>query len=693
MKLLLIVYLAAFLSEKHSLDQKPFQFLLPSILLSSLALLIIVAQHDIGTASIFIAIYFSMIYLATGRRRVLAVGVLIVFLAGTFGYFFYDLVQSRIDAWLHPWLDPQGNSYQIIQSLISIASGGLLGHGPGLGVPGVVPVAHSDFIYAAISEEFGLFGGIGILLLYIILIYRGISISIQAKNYYQMYLSAGISIFLAVQVLLIIGGNIRGLPLTGVTLPFVSYGGSSLLTSFISAGLLLTISNQIDIDIISERNLKPYILLSSVILFIFLLFSFIHGYWSSLASESILLRTDNPRNLIYDRYNNRGSILDRDNVIITETTGEPGKYSRTLYYPALSIVNGYAHERFGKSGLEYSLDEYLRGEKGKPSINTFFEELLYGQTISGLDIRISIDLEVQEFIDDILGHSSGSIIVLNAENGEILGMATHPYFEHSSIDYELDELLSTHDGQLLNRATQGQYLPGSSVGPFILASILHDSSIPEPPKSLSMNINDKILSCTLTPEDSSDLATLIQSGCPGAIQQLSSSISSEQLFDLYSKLGFFNSPELLLPTSSINTPTDNKLKISESFIDLYISPLQMSLAVAAITSNGTLPSPLIASAIKNPQQGWIILPNKKSIDCFDPSAVEKTTELLSLDKYPAWMSIGHSETGGEITSWAIGGTDTSYQGTPLSITITLEGNNPEEARDMLYALFDELLNP
>ena len=100
---------------------------------------------------------------------------------------------------------------------------------------------------------------------------------------------------------------------------------------------------------------------------------------------------------------------------------------------------------------------------------------------------MSIDLKVQEFIDEILGDASGSIIVLNAENGEILGMATHPYFEHSSINHELDELLSTQDGQLLNRATQGQYLPGSSVGPFLLAYILQDSSLPESPKSSSQS--------------------------------------------------------------------------------------------------------------------------------------------------------------------------------------------------------------
>ena len=572
LKLLLIIYLSAYLADKPFDTQKHFRLILPSILLCSTAFLILVAQHDIGTASIFIAIYFSLFYLATGKRRVLLISAALIVLAGILGYSFYNLVQARIDSWLTPWYDPLGKSYQIIQALLSIASGGVFGHGPGLGVPGVVPVAHSDFIYSAISEELGLLGGIALLLLFCLLIYRGLLISIQSKNKYQMYIAAGISVFFAVQALLIIGGNIRGLPLTGVTLPFVSYGGSSLMTSFISVGILLIVSNQIDSQHMSERYIIPHLTIAGVILTAFVIFSLIHGYWAVIVSDSILARADNPRNLIFDRYNLRGSILDRNNNIITETTGEPGNYSRVLHYPALSIINGYAQEVYGKSGLEKSLDEYLRGKKGNPSFNTTYEELLYGQPINGLDIRLSIDLNIQAFIDDLLGDEKGSIIVLNANSGEILGMATHPYFDYTSHENNFDELLTSEEGLLFNRAAQGQYLPGSALGPFILSSVLQNSTLPDPPKSLALNANNDVVTCALTPQDDSDWSDLIMSGCPGAVNHLSSQLDSDQLLELYQDIGLLNSPEINLPTIAPSVIEDDYSFASSGYANLYVTP-------------------------------------------------------------------------------------------------------------------------
>ncbi len=693
LKLLLIIYLSAYLADKPFDTQKHFRLVLPSILLCSTAFLILVAQHDIGTASIFIAIYFSLFYLATGKRRVLLISAALIILAGILGYSFYNLVQSRIESWLTPWYDPLGKSYQIIQALLSIASGGVLGHGPGLGVPGVVPVAHSDFIYAALSEELGLMGGIALLLLYCLLIYRGLLISIQSKNKYQVYIAFGISVFFAVQALLIIGGNIRGLPLTGVTLPFVSYGGSSLLTSFISVGILLIISNQIDSQHMSERYIIPHLTIAGGILTIFVAFSLIHGYWAVIVSDSILERTDNPRNLIFDRYNLRGSILDRNNNIITETTGKPGNYSRILNFPALSVVNGYAQEVYGKSGLEKSLDEYLRGAKGNPSLNTIYEELLYGQPINGLDVRLSIDLKIQAFIDDLLGDEKGSIIILNANSGEVLGLATHPYFDYASHENNFDELFTSEDGLLLNRATQGQYLPGSALGPFMLSAVLQNSSLPDPPKSPALNVNNEVITCALTPQDDSDWADLIMSGCPGAVNQLAFQLEGDKLLELYQDIGLFKSPQLNLPTASPSLLEDDYSFSTSGYSNLYVSPLQISLAAAALSSGGTLPSPIISTAINNPNQGWIILPNEDSAKSFSNSAVERATTLLSTPDYPAWMTVSHAKMANGYISWAIGGTVINYSGTPLSVVIALEKDDPEEASRMINEIFKKLLAP
>ncbi|MCJ7435030.1 MAG: FtsW/RodA/SpoVE family cell cycle protein, partial [Anaerolineales bacterium] len=235
LKLLLVVYLAAYLAATRRAPVHISTFIfLPSVVVTGIALLILIIQRDLGTASIFILIYTMILFLATGKRRVLLISAAALALAGLVGYFFIDIIQIRIDGWIDPWEDPSGRSYQIIQSLLAIANGGTLGRGPGIGSPGLVPVAISDFIFTAIGEETGLAGTLGLISLLILILARGLSAAYRAPDQFRRLLAGGIVAYLGIQSLLIIGGNLRLLPLTGVTLPFVSYGGSSLLTSFVA---------------------------------------------------------------------------------------------------------------------------------------------------------------------------------------------------------------------------------------------------------------------------------------------------------------------------------------------------------------------------------------------------------------------------------------------------------------------------
>ena len=242
LKLLLVAYLAAYLADRLPLRTGFFPLLMPTVFVTGLALLLLIVQRDLGTASIFIVLYTTLLYLATGRRRVLVVTGIALALAAAAGFSFVDIIHARMEAWINPWNDPSGRSYQIVQSLLSIANGGIFGRGPGLGSPSLVPVAHSDFIYSAVAEETGMLGGIGLLLAYALLLSRGFGIAIRSQHRFHRLLAAGISAYLGIQALLIIGGDLRLLPLTGVTLPFVSYGGSSLLTSMLATTGLMIIS-------------------------------------------------------------------------------------------------------------------------------------------------------------------------------------------------------------------------------------------------------------------------------------------------------------------------------------------------------------------------------------------------------------------------------------------------------------------
>jgi cell division protein FtsW (lipid II flippase) len=249
LKLLFVVFLAAYLAERISLtnaSDSPRQqlvFLAPLLLVWGLSLVILVSQRDLGTGSIIFAVFIALLYLATGQRWYVVIGALLLVASAILSYLLFDVVRLRVDAWVNPFADASGRSFQIVQSLIAVANGGLIGRGFGIGSPTVIPVVHSDFVFAAIVEEWGLAGGMAALLLLAILISRGLRLAFLARGNFRRLLAGGLSALLGLQTLLIAGGVIKVLPLTGVTLPFLSYGGSSLLFNFIIAGLLLKLSD------------------------------------------------------------------------------------------------------------------------------------------------------------------------------------------------------------------------------------------------------------------------------------------------------------------------------------------------------------------------------------------------------------------------------------------------------------------
>lgn len=258
LKLLLIVFLASYFDDQERIARlrqtQPLPrnltgrvasqaaFLAPLLLMWGFSILLLVWQQDLGAATLFFISFLALLYLATGRWLYVAGGLLLLALAGVLGYFTFDVVQLRVDAWWNPWPDATDRAFQIVQSLYAIAAGGILGQGVGQGFPVYVPVVHSDFTFAAIAEEWGLVGSLGVLACFALLGHRGLRIAGRARRSFNSYLAAGITILFAAQAFLIMAGVTKVLPLTGVTLPFVSYGGSSLLISSVMMGLLIYLS-------------------------------------------------------------------------------------------------------------------------------------------------------------------------------------------------------------------------------------------------------------------------------------------------------------------------------------------------------------------------------------------------------------------------------------------------------------------
>ena len=251
LKLLLIIFLANYFSQKEQLlhfdTEKgwlaPIPYLAPLIFMWGFCMALLVWQQDLGAAVLFFVVFLGVLYVAVGDLWYLIGGGLMLIGAAVFAYYAFDLVALRIEAWWNPWPDANDRAFQIVQSLYALANGRILGQGIGQGFPDYIPVIHSDFAFAAIVEEWGVWGGLGTIMTFLWLTYRGLRIAMLAKRPFDTYLATGITLMFTAQTLLILGGVTKVLPLTGVTLPFVSYGGSSLLMSCIMIGILLYLSS------------------------------------------------------------------------------------------------------------------------------------------------------------------------------------------------------------------------------------------------------------------------------------------------------------------------------------------------------------------------------------------------------------------------------------------------------------------
>ena len=255
-KVLLVIFLAAYLVEKRELLSTPTwrvgpallpdpKHFAPLLLAWGSSILIMVREKDLGSSLLFFAVFLAMVYMATARASYVAIGAALFALGAMVAYQIFGHVRDRVTTWFDPWPFAQDQGFQLVQALFAFGSGGFAGTGFGLGSPGSIPNASTDFVFAAIGEELGLIGTTAVLLTYVLLVGVGFRIALHADQPFLKLLAAGLTTMLGVQTFIILGGVTRLIPLTGITMPFVSYGGSSLLANFVILALLLRVSDEV----------------------------------------------------------------------------------------------------------------------------------------------------------------------------------------------------------------------------------------------------------------------------------------------------------------------------------------------------------------------------------------------------------------------------------------------------------------
>ena len=626
--------LSVFTAKAGPLRLPDFRTLLPLLIMWGISLVIVIFEKDLGSALVVFFVFIAMLYIASGKKLYVAVALALAAFGAIAMWGIFSHVQVRVNTWLDPFADPNNTGYQLTQAIYSMADGGMFGTGIGKGYADLIPIVESDFIFAAIAEETGLLGAAGVLLLYLCFAIRGMVTAARAKSDVSSFIACGLTTSIVLQAFIIVGGVTRLIPLTGLTLPFISQGGSSLLASFIAVGLLLRCGDEgtgIETEISTgtirnnpaENSVLGRVSLGRRLTNLMIVFSILFAALVANLTLIMVVQADMYRSMPQNSHTlerqanrERGTVSTADGVVLAQSVqNEDGNYSRV--YPSgnlASHVIGYSSVRFGSSGIEGSMADTLQGDEHFSSWKDVLNSYA-GLATNGNDIQLTIDSRVQYAAQAALDGYSGACVALNPETGAVLALASSPTYDASDFAYLLEEGAEESGDALYNRATQALYAPGSTFKIVTLATAL-ENKVATPETTYDSPGSIEIGNAQVYNYDENDLGNITlaeatQWSSNTVYGQLGVDIGKDALVRSSEEFGFNDSPDFEISLSKSLMPDPREMTEWETAwaavgqpVGEHESPagpqatvLEMAMVGSAIANDGTIRKPYLVDSV------------------------------------------------------------------------------------------------
>jgi cell division protein FtsI/penicillin-binding protein 2/cell division protein FtsW (lipid II flippase) len=634
-KILVVIFLAAYLAENREVLSVSTKRVLgmrmpsarhfaPLLVMWAVSLVVMVYEKDLGSSLLFFGVFLAMIYTATGRPSYVVVGLVLFAVGATGAYYAFGHVRTRVDIWLHPFADAAGKGYQLVQSLFALAAGGMVGRGIGAGLPTRIPFVATDFIFSAIGEELGLLGGVAICIACLVFCLRGLATATRARSDMAALTATGLVAAFGLQTFVIIGGVSRLIPLTGITLPFVSYGGSSILSNFILLALLLRAGDetpgeefeQVSSGATSELSglaLSRRMQAIAVAIAVLTTALAANLTWVQVVQAQALANNPaNTRNLAAEMHQERGAIMTRDGVVLARSVaGANGVYKRE--YPSGTLaahVTGYFSPKYGRAGVEAIMNDVLTGHRAYSSWSDVIDAAA-GKLPAGNDVVLTIDSRIQAAAEAALTGHRGAVVVVDPRTGAVLAMASSPTYDPNSVDSQWASLAATGSAApLLDRAIRSTYPPGSTFKVVTLTAAL-SSGVATPgttyPGPASLDIGGgKVTNFESGAYGDITLKKATEESVNTVFAQVAVALGAKRLVDQARAFGFDKPDPLELSTVPSVMPAPETATTWETawagvgqpvglrgVAGPVSTPLQMALVAAGIANGGLVMRPYI----------------------------------------------------------------------------------------------------